>query len=414
MSLLFVVVHAVRDAWGQRWRAGFAALGLAWGTCAVCLLLALGLSLRGEMSRTLRGLGEGIVIAWPSATTLPFAGLGRGRTVRLDESDIVILRQEAPEIAAISGEYRRELGIVHGRKSATPLVSGVHPDYARLRGFAPRPGGRFVSDLDLAHSRRVVFLGDKLAAELFGPRADPVGRTVMLGGASFTVIGVMAPRARGAGFSGRDDANNAYTPATTFRLLAGTRWLSNFIFQARDPADTGPAKARVNAILARRHRFDPADTEAIRLWDTTEHLRFNRTFSTAVLTFLALMGVLILAVAAIGLSNVMNVAVEERTRQIGIQMALGATPRHVAGAFLAETLLVAAAGGAGGLAAAWILCESLAPLTGAVAYLGTPTVSPPVALAATTALGAAAVAAGYPPARAAARLDPVAAIRSGT
>lgn len=408
-----LLAQVLRDAFSQRLRTFLTAFGIAWGTCAICLLLALGLSMREELASTMRGLGEGVVICWPSETTLPYQGLSRGRQVRLDESDIALIRGSVPDVVSISPEYRRPLLIANGARTAVPSVTGVHPDYGTLRALHPQPGGRFINALDVSERRRVVFLGNKLARELFG-REDPVGRNVMLGGTRFVVVGVMIPKKSDSAFSGRLEEDNAYVPATSYQALATSRRLNSFIFQSRDLADTTVAKTSVYRALAARHRFDPADAEAIRMWDTNEHLKFNKTFTTALLVFLGIMGVLILLVAAIGLSNVMNVAVEERTREIGIKMALGAKPRLIRLQFMGEALLIAVAGGAAGFAAALGLCALLRGTAGAIQYVGSPEVSPPVAVGAAAVLGVAGLAAGFFPARAAARLDPVIAMKSVT
>ncbi len=403
--------QVLRDAFSQRVRTLLTALGIAWGTCAICLLLALGLSLREELSSTMRGLGEGMVIAWPGETTAPWQGLPKGRQIRLDEPDIAFLRDEVPDIVRISSEYRRALRITNGPATALPSTTGVHPDYASMRGITVLPGGRFVNETDIASRRRVAVLGDKLARELFG-RELPVGRNVMLGGTRFLVIGVMAPRKQDTAYSGRSDDESVYIPATSFRILATTREMNSFTFQSRDTADTEAAKAGVLAALARRHRFDPRDIDALRMWDTNEHLKFNKTFTAALLAFLGLMGLLILTVSAIGLANVMNVAVEERRREIGIKMALGARPRLIGAQFLGEALLIALLGGGAGFATARGLCAVLRDTAGSIKHIGSPEVSTEVALAAAAALGIAGFLAGWFPARAAARLDPVVAMKS--
>lgn len=406
-----LIRQVLRDAFSQRVRTFLTALGLAWGTCAICLLLALGFSMREELSSTMRGLSEGMVIVWPGETTIPWKGLPKGRQIKLDESDITLVRKDVADIVLISSEHRRPLIIVNGKITAVPSTNGVHPDYALIRNITPLPGGRFINATDMALARRVVFLGNKLAAQLFG-KENPVGRNVMLGGSRFLVIGVMTPKKQDTGYSGRSDDESVYVPATSFRILATTRELNSFVCQSRDPADTDPAKAGILAALARHRHFDPADTEALRMWDTNEHLKFNKTFSLALLVFLSAMGILILLVAAIGLANVMNVAVEERTREIGIKMALGARPRLVRLQFMGEALLITILGGVAGFSAAWGLCELLRKTAGSVKFIGSPEVSSTIALAAAAALGAAGLLAGYFPARTAARLDPVVAMKS--
>jgi putative ABC transport system permease protein len=199
-------------------------------------------------------------------------------------------------------------------------------------------------------------------------------------------------------------------PATTMRALTGAKYMDNFVFTGRDVTRTKEASAEVLRVLAGRHRFDPEDKEALAMWDTSDMAKFFDTFMLAFRLFLGIVGSLTLVVGGIGVSNIMNVVVEERTREIGIKMALGAQPRGVLGQFLAETLVITAVGGAIGLAVTYGLCR-LFPAFGATEFVGDPHLSPGLAFATVVLLGTIGLIAGYFPARTAARLDPVVAMR---
>ncbi len=402
--------HLLRDLAGQRLRTVLTMMGLAWGTLAICLLLAFGEGLQGKLLEEQAGLGTNIVIGWPGRTSKPFAGLGRGRRIRLRPADVVLLRREVPGLEAVSGEIRKFLVLRHGRRTRRVQVTGVEPPFGPLRNLAPQPGGRFVDGEDLRLRRRVAFLGFRLADQLFGP-LDPVGRRIYLRGAPFLVIGVLREKGQTSAYAGRD-ADSVFVPLTTLRVLTGERFLSDFVFRARDPARTKEVRGRVRRALARRHRFAPDDEEAVSYWDTTEGVRFLRTFMTGFRVFLGILGALTLVAAGIGVSNIMSVVVEERTREIGIRMALGATPRRILGRFLAETLLLSAIGGAAGFAAAAGILAAF-PLLGLSDYVGDPVLSPAVAGTTAGILALVALVAGWFPAREAALLDPVIAIRGG-
>ncbi len=230
-----------------------------------------------------------------------------------------------------------------------------------------------MNDLDVDRRRRVVFLGDKLKQDLFG-EADAVGKTVMIDNVPFLVIGVMEKKAQDSSYSGRDQ-DKAFMPESTFRGLFSERYVSNFIFQAERPPLVPVVTRRVYEVLARRHKFDPKDKEAIGMWDTTEAEKFFGVFFGTFRAFLGIIGSFTLIVGGIGVSNIMYVVVEERTREIGIKLAVGAKPRFIQSQFLIETLTLTAVGGAlGFLITLGVLC--VFPFLGLDEYVGTPEASP--------------------------------------
>lgn len=400
----------VADLRHQRLRAALTLFGIVWGSAAVTLLLAFGQGFHRQIETSFKGLGENIVIAWPLRTSQPWQGLPRGRSIRLTEEDIEVIRANVPEIARISGERQLSSGTLrHGRDVVAPQISGTGPEFTDMRNLIPQAGGRYLNPLDLELRRRTVFLGDKLKENLFGPE-EAVGRTVHIDGVPFLVVGVMTPKSQDSSYSGRDE-DRASIPLTTFRTLYGQQTLNNLVFQVDDPAEVEAAKEAVVETLARRHRFDPQDREALMMWDTTEMLRFLNAFFLGFNLFLGIVGALTLVVGGIGVSNIMNVVVEERTREIGVKMALGARKSYILGQFLFETLLLTGVGGAIGFGIAAGL-GSLAGLLPIAEYIGTPEISTRVALVTASLLGVIGFLAGYFPARTAASLDPVEALRS--
>jgi putative ABC transport system permease protein len=290
----------------------------------------------------------------------------------------------------------------------TPEISANSPIFGALRNIVPAAGGRYVNDVDLDRRRRVVFLGDKLKQDLFGDD-DAVGKTVMIDNVPFVVVGVMEKKLQDSSYSGRDQ-DKAFIPDATFRGLFSERYVENFIFQAKDAALTPHVKQQTYAVLARRHNFDPADKEAIGMWDTTEGEKFFRIFFGTFRGFLAVIGSFTLIVGGIGVSNIMYVIVEERTREIGVKLAVGAKPRLIQTQFLLETLLLTSVGGLLGfvitLGILWVF-----PLLGLADYVGTPQASPVVILVTAALLGLIGLVAGYFPARRASLLDPVHALK---
>jgi putative ABC transport system permease protein len=381
--------------------------GITWGTVSVALLVSFGEALENRIRKNQRGLGENIVIAWPARTAIPFQGLGKGRRLRVSEEDIAALRREIPD-ATFSGEYGKD-GITFRRERVrlSPDMSANSPIFAVMRNIIPAAGGRYVNDLDVDRRRRVVFIGNKLKTDLFG-EGDAVGKTVMIDNIPFLVIGVMQEKTQDSSYGGRDK-DKAFVPETTYRGLFSERYVDNFIFQARDAAMVPAVTRKVYEVLARRHKFDPDDKEAIGMWDTTEAEKFFRVFFGTFRAFLGIVGSFTLIVGGIGVSNIMYVVVEERTREIGIKLAVGAKPRFIQAQFLTETLTLTAVGGLLGFLIT-LLVMAVFPKA-LDEYVGTPEASPLVILTTAVLLGAIGVVAGWFPARRASLLDPVVALK---
>jgi putative ABC transport system permease protein len=407
LSFLRQFFHDLRQ---QKVRTALTILGITWGTVSVALLVAFGEGLEERIYKNQIGMGENIVIAWPARTSLPFEGLGKGRRIRVNEDDIQALRREIPE-ATFSGEFSRDTSAFRrGRARVAPDITANSPIFASMRNVIPGSGGRYVNDLDMDRRRRVVFLGNDLKTDLFGEE-DAVGKTLMVDNVPFLVIGVMEKKAQDSSYGGRDE-DKAFMPETTYRALFSERNYENFVFQARTSAETAAVTKRVYEVLARRHKFDPSDKEAIGLWDTTETEKFFRIFFGTFRAFLAIVGSFTLIVGGIGVSNIMYVVLEDRMKEIGLKMALGAKPRFIQTQFLAETLTLTLLGGALGFAITAFICFVF-PFLQLDEYVGTPRLSPLVLLLTTALLGVIGAVAGYFPARRASFLDPVVALKLG-
>jgi putative ABC transport system permease protein len=217
-----------RDVRSQKLRTFLTTLGIVWGTAAISLLMAFGDAFDHQLRKTNAGLGEGIVITWPSQTSIPFEGLGKGRPVRMTEEDIELIRRRARLVDLISSEYQGTLRLQLGPKRLAVDVSGVHPEFALMRNVIPASGGRFINPIDMEQRRRVVFLGNEISETLFGS-ADPVGQVVRLNGSPFTIVGVMKKKSQDSSYRGRDK-DMVWMPATTMKTLTGRRYMNLFIF----------------------------------------------------------------------------------------------------------------------------------------------------------------------------------------
>jgi putative ABC transport system permease protein len=396
-----------RDLWSQKLRTFLTTFGIIWGTVAVSLLLAFGHGLHRQMIKSVAGLGDRIVIAWPMRTSMTYEGLGKGRSMGMMEEDIRYLKAQVELIDGISGEYSDSLIARYGDRQRSVSVSGVSPAYGTMRNMIPAVGGRFINDFDVEKRRRVAFVGNELADDLFGTQ-DAVGETVMIHGSPFLVVGTLQPKEQDSSYSGRDHSK-VIVPESTFRAITGQKYVDNFIYKAPTPELNEALNLQVRAALSSRLRFHPDDDQAVQLWDTTDMFVFMDAFMLGFQIFLGIMGVLTLIVGGIGVSNIMNVVVEERTREIGIKMALGARGKAVLSQFMLETMILTAVGGGIGLAISFAICSAFP--TNLEEYVGLPTLSPGLAVLTASILGLVGLIAGYFPARAASRLDPVVAMK---
>ncbi len=407
MTSLSFLRQMLQDVRHQKARTLLTLFGIIWGTVSVALLVAFGQGLQRRIEKNQKGLGDGIVIAWPSRTSVPFEGLGKGRPIKVSEEDLEALRREIPGIK-VAGEYQHDGRFRRERVRLSPGMSASNTVFGVMRNLIPAAGGRYVNDLDLDRRRRVVFLGNKLKEDLFGA-VEAVGKTVMIDNVPFLVVGVLQKKAQDSNYSG-PDSNKAFIPDTTHRGLYGTRYVGNFVFQASHPSLVPEMKRRVYEVLGRRLQFDAADKEAIGMWDTTEGQKVLASFFLTFRVFLGVIGSFTLMVGGIGVSNIMYVVVEERTREIGVKLAVGAKPRFIQTQFLLETLTLTAIGGAlGFLFTLGVL--TVFPLLGLEEYVGTPVASPLVVLSTAGLLGLIGFVAGYFPARRASLLDPVVALK---
>ncbi len=406
MNLLPSLVLFARDLRTQKLRTFFALLGITWGTAAVVLLLAFGVGLRRFQSRRMHGMGDGIVVAWPLRTSLSFEGLPKGRPIRMRAEDVLKLASEIPELEAVSPELSLwNQPMIHGSRDTRAYVVGIYPCFGDLRHIYPQSGGRFINEQDIEQRHRVIFIGNGIKEELFGD-AEAVGETLFIQGIGFVVIGVLKPKLQDSSYGSGPDERIAYIPASTMTSVFGRDYINNFVYRARDPRQQSFVTQRVYQVLSRICGFDPADTETLLLWDTSETNKLIFYFFLGFNTLLGLCGVFTLLVGGIAVANIMYLLVGQKTNEIGIQIAVGAKRRHILAQFLLQAIVLVAAGGLAGFLISWILTTimGIVPLP---EQIGVPEMSSIVCFVTVVLLGVIGLLAGYFPARRAASLDPV-------
>lgn len=400
-----------RDLVRQPLRTALTLSGVVWGTFSVILLLAFGDSVSKAQIKRFHGMGQGIVLVFPSRTTLAWQGFLKGKPVRITPETVEAIPDKVPGIELISPEYVGSRLIRHGRNEFQNTVRGVNPEFERMRNTIAGKG-RFLDPEDMAHRKRVCFIGDVLATDLFGTE-EPVGQAVFVDSVPFTVVGVMRTKLQSSNYNGQRDERCAFIPWTTYASIYGTKYVSNIIFRPRDLERSKAVMEEVKAHLADLVGFSPADPDALGVWDTLEFEKQFTTFFLAFTVFLGVIGSFTLLVGGVGVASIMRVVVEERTREIGVKLAVGARRRTILAQFFSESLVIMLLGGLAGfaLSVAVLQVTRAFPEGGFTDFVGVPVLNPTVVISTVLILLGIGVIAGFIPARTAASTDPIEALR---
>ncbi len=399
----------------QKKRAYLTIASIAWGTVAILLLLAFGEGMKRQLEKNRRSTGSNLAVMWPGETQKPYKGMPPGRSVRVRIDDVEMLRERMPELAAVFGEvvsYRTN--VVYGRKTVNGRIIGTNPEYGEARVHYADAGGRFITPLDDQQRRRVIFLGDEMAKNIFGDEV-PVGKTLLVNNAPYTVIGVLKHKTQMSMYGG-PDANHAVIPISTFRAQFGRERLNNLVIETKTPEEMKGELKKLNEILGAKYQYDPADDRALGTWDMVQSAKQLHNMLLGIELFLGIVGSLTLIIGGVGVANIMYAVVKERTREIGVKMALGAKRRWIIVPFVLEGVLYTLIGGTLGIVIATLLVSltSFIPIeqNKVMSFLGRPTLSPQIGIATSLILGTIGLLAGYFPARRAASVDPAATLRS--
>ena len=404
-----IITEFYLDLKAQKLRAFLTMFGIIWGTVAIVVLIAFGVGFKQQMSVNMHGIGESIAIMFPGRTTKPWEGFGTGRPISFMEDDAYLLASRIPELESISPEYSTRVPTRVGENILTPLVAGVIPIYADMRNIIQEQGGRFLNDPDLRHRRRVAMIGNKVKEFLFGP-TDAIGRIIYIGEVPFTVIGVMQKKTQNSSYNSRDQ-DRIFIPASTFSSVFGATRLNNIIYKVKDPTIAEEVNDKVRAVLAQRYKFDPADKDAIWIWDTSRFDKFIFYFFLGFNIFMGLIGSFTLGVAGLGVANIMYIVVQERIKEIGVKRAVGAKRSNILFQFFMETFFIIFLGSFIGFVIAYGLIEALQfiPIK---EFVGTPVLSMDVVFVTVAILTIIGLVAGLMPARKASNLDVVECLRT--
>ena len=422
-------LQSLQNLRANKLRSFLTMFGILWGMVSVVVLSAMGEGFQRGNEAVLRELGRNVGIIWGGRTSLQAGGERAGRLIQLTADDARAFAAESDMVAVVSPELQRGVTVKSAYNSASTNINGIEPQYQSIRTIELE-SGRLFSPQDEAQVARVVIIGFDVAEQLFGKR-DIVGEQVSINGLPFTVIGKIRKKDQDSNYSGPDN-NKIFMPfATMSRDLPLTNappgTLSDIIVApkpwviAQLPAvldrRTGriddikwPLEKNLRAILARHHGFDPDDPQAMAMWDTTLNtLMFDRMIGH-MKSFFAIVGIVTLVLGGIGVMNIMLVAVKERTREIGVRKALGATTNNIQRQFFLEGFFLTMISGGAGMLLAIGLCSAINLLPMPTRFAGM-IISWQIALLALGMLVAVGVVTSTYPARRAAELPPVEALR---
>jgi putative ABC transport system permease protein len=359
MVLRDLLADTLRTLWTHKLRTFLTMFGIAWGIISITLMVAAGEGLRVGQKRQAETFGKDIMIVFAGRTSLQAGGTRAGRRVIWLDRDWLAVEREATACKYVMPELGNPATVRSLYNSGTMTVAGSLPPFAEARSL-PMDQGRFYDWQDQAEGRHVAFLGTDAKKQLFGTR-PAVGETIELNAIPYTVIGVMQEKKQNSSYDGfdvrkvfipfssmiRDIPNPPPHPADSVdRLLVVPKsWQSH-----------EDCKLQVRQTLARLHDFDPRDKEAAGIWDTVEDAKAFQQIVDGMNYFLGAVGVTTLFLGGIGVMNVMLVAVRERTREIGVRKAVGATRRAILGQFFIETLIVVFLSGGAGMGIGYGLC----------------------------------------------------------
>jgi putative ABC transport system permease protein len=415
-------MQSFSDTLGQVYRAMVAnklrtfltMFGIAWGVGSLLVLVGLGEGFRSGQHKQLSSLGNDLVMMF-NGTIPALANQHTGmRPYELTLGDVEAMRQ-LPELRAVTVELNRnDLYEVSQWSNTSSHVMGTEPNYTIVR-FIPMDQGRFLNDSDLIEHRRVAVLGSK-AAQLLFPGRPYLGETITINDIGFIIIGKVQPIGRG---NNDYDNQKVYLPITTMLELFAMKGsniprdaLTSIQYQPAIKGDAEAAKAAVHRVIAQRHGFDPSLDDAFNEWDTIKEEKMVGAIFDAMDVFLGGVGIVTLGLGAVGIINIMLVSVTERTYEIGLLKALGATKRSILAQFFWEGMLLTGISGVIGIVASeafmWLLQQVL---TGKMPGWDPPRLVPWSAALALGSLTLSGVAAGLYPASKAAALDPIEALR---
>ena len=408
MTWLASMRIALRALRVNKLRSTLTMLGIIIGVAAVITMIAIGAGAQARVEEQIKGLGTNLIILFPGSVTAGGVRMGAGSRSSLTEDDAFAIQREIPAIQAAAPTLRGTGQVVAGNSNWSTQFYGVTPEYFEARNWGVAAGKMFEA-ADLTGSGKVALLGETVVRNLFG-NTDPIGQVIRIRKVPFTVIGILEPK--GQNLMGQDQDDVILMPISTARnrVLGGTqaklRSVGSVSIKVRDGEDMKEAEDQIRSLLRQRHRLQSGQEDDFSMRNLSEVLAAREESSRVMTLLLAAVASVSLLVGGIGIMNIMLVSVTERTREIGLRMAVGARARDILSQFLVEAVTLALIGGLLGIMLGLAGSFAIAQLADWRVEL-----RPDAVLLAVGFAAAIGVFFGFYPARKASRLLPIEALR---
>ncbi len=419
MNLREIARQTLSAIRAHKMRSFLTMFGIIWGITSVVLLVGLGRGFNQDQKKRMRTIGVDLVILWGGRTSTGAGGYAAGRPIRLNVHDAYAIQQECYLVKTVSPELIRPVPEVSAFNAANRPVRGVWSEYQSFRSLTAAEG-RLMTKEDEAEGRRVVVLGVEARQQLF-PGQPAVGAMLDMAGYPYEVVGVLEKKKQNGSYGSGPDNTQLFVPysamardfpppSTPDRPWIDRGYVNNIVFEVADPEQHEQAIAQVYRTLGRLHHFDPQDKYALFTWDTMFGSKLTERIFSVMTIFFGAVAVMTLALGGIGVMNIMLVSVTERTREIGVRKALGATAADIQRQFFAESATLTALSGAIGLLVGLAICIAMQKVT-LPDFMPVPIIVPGAIVLSIVTLSLITITAGMYPARRAASLPPIECLR---
>lgn len=359
MNFVDLLKDTIHTLWAHKVRTFLTMFGITWGIISITLMVAATEGLRVGLKRNSESFGKDIMIFFAGRTSLQAGGMRAGRAIHWSEDDYLTVLEQSPACRYALPEIGNQVPLRSRYNSGNLLVVGSLPPFAGVRSIYVGEG-RFYNDDDQANVNRVAFLGSDAKKQLYGNR-EAIGETLWLADIPYTVIGVMRPKVQNSSYDGQD-IRKIFIPYSAIvrdfpnKPPMPPHTIEHMLIVPKSLDLHEECEHETRAALGLIHHFDPKDKDAAAVWDTIKGAKANALIMDGMEYFMGAVGIITLFLGGLGVMNVMLVAVRERTREIGVRKALGATHRAIVSQFFIETLIIAFLSGGAGMGIAYGLC----------------------------------------------------------